>query len=113
MAVLETIMVRGYETLVDEGTVVSYRDGMNAALKLNELLREQAGEFDKARAIAEMGRIIALVKEFVPQEKWADLQARLEGEPPPPLAGTSAGVPQAEPIWMVPIGVADDDEPYE
>ena len=39
-AFLETIMVRGYRTLVDEGTTVSYRDAMDAALKLNEIARK-------------------------------------------------------------------------
>ena len=34
LAFLETVMVKGYQTLVDEGTTVSYRDGMDAALKL-------------------------------------------------------------------------------
>src|SRR3954452_10495529 len=37
MALLETVMVKGYETLVDGHTSVSYRDGMDAALKLNEI----------------------------------------------------------------------------
>ena len=31
LAVLETIMVKGYQTLVDEHTTVSYRDGMDEA----------------------------------------------------------------------------------
>ena len=34
LAVLETVMVKGYQTLVDEGTSVSYRDAVEAALKL-------------------------------------------------------------------------------
>ena len=37
LAVLETIMVKGYQTLIDEHTTVSYRDAMEAALKLNEI----------------------------------------------------------------------------
>ena len=43
LAVLETIMVKGYQTLVDELTTVSYRDGMEAALKLNEIARKDEG----------------------------------------------------------------------
>jgi len=31
---------KGYQTLVDELTAVSYRDGMDAALKLNEIARK-------------------------------------------------------------------------
>ena len=48
LAVLETIMVKGYQTLVDEGTTVSYRDGMEAALKLNEIARNDEGAIDRA-----------------------------------------------------------------
>ena len=102
MAVLETVMVKGYETLVDDRTVVSYRDGMAAALKLHELLRQEAGEFDKAALIAEMGRVIEAVKEFVPKERWPELQARLQGEPPPPSARVRAGV-----------GTADSGRPHQ
>jgi len=111
LAVLETIMVRGYETLVDDRTVVSYRDGLDAALKLEEIRRRDEGSLDKAQLIAEMGRIIDTVKEFVPKEKWPELQARLGGEPP--SASTSARVPEAEPVRMVPISVAEEDEPYD
>ena len=31
---------KGYQTLVDELTTVSYRDGMDAALKLNQIARK-------------------------------------------------------------------------
>ena len=42
--------------LPSEGSVVYYRDGMDAALKLHELLREEAeaGEFAKAHMLAEI-----------------------------------------------------------
>ena len=43
LAVLETVMVKGYQTLVDEDTTVSYRDAMEAALKLNEIARKDEG----------------------------------------------------------------------
>jgi hypothetical protein len=43
LAFLETVMVKGYATLVDEHTTVSYRDGMEAALKLAEALRQAEG----------------------------------------------------------------------
>ena len=49
LAVLQTITVRGYQTLVDERTTVSYRDGMEAALKLNEIARKDEGAMDRAR----------------------------------------------------------------
>ena len=70
LAVLETIMVKGYQTLVDELTSVSYRDGMDAALKLNEIARKDEGAMDRARLLADMGRIIEVVRTFIPAERW-------------------------------------------
>jgi hypothetical protein len=79
LAFLETVMVKGFQTLVDERTTVSYRDGMEAALKLAEELRKDAGDYDKVHILAEMGRVIDAVKEFVPREKWPELQASCGG----------------------------------
>jgi len=82
LAVLETIMVKGYQTLVDELTTVSYRDGMEAALKLNEIARKDEGSMDRARLLADMGRTIEVVRTFIPAEMWPDVQAALRGENP-------------------------------
>ena len=82
LAVLETVMVKGYQTLVDEHTSVSYRDAMEAALKLNEIARKDEGAMDRARMLADMGRIIEVVRTFIPAERWPDVQAALRGETP-------------------------------
>src|SRR4029077_13287561 len=82
MAFLESVMVKGYQTLVDEHTTVSYRDGMDAALKLNEIARKDEGAMDRARMMAQMGRIIEVVRTFIPAEYWPDVQAALRGETP-------------------------------
>jgi hypothetical protein len=110
MALLETVMVKGYQTLIDEHTSVSYRDGMEAALKLAEALRKDEGAHERAQMMAEMGRIIDAVKEFIPREKWPELQARLRGELPPPSQVASARVPQGPPLRVVPISDRDEDE---
>jgi len=82
MAFLETVMVKGYQTVVDEGTTVNYRDGMEAALKLNEIARKDEGAMDRARMLADVGRIIEVVRTFIPSERWPDVQAALRGETP-------------------------------
>jgi hypothetical protein len=82
LAVLETIMVKGYQTLVEEHTTVSYRDAMEAALKLNEIARKDEGAIDRARMLADMGRIIEVVRTFIPAERWPDVQVALRGETP-------------------------------
>jgi hypothetical protein len=82
MAFLETVMVKGYQTLVDERTTVSYRDGMEAALKLHEALRKDEGEYERAQMLADMGRIIEVVRTFIPAERWPEVQAALRGQTP-------------------------------
>ena len=82
MAFLESVMVKGYQTLVDEDTTVSHRDGMEAALKLNEITRKDEGTMGRARILAEMGRIIEVVRTFIPSERWPEVQAALRGETP-------------------------------
>jgi hypothetical protein len=82
LAFLETVMVKGYQSLVDEGTTVSLRDAMDAALKLNEIARKDEGAMDRARILADMGRIIDVVRTFIPSERWPDVQAALRGETP-------------------------------
>src|SRR6476619_8158096 len=82
MAFLESVMVKGYQTLVDEDTTVSHRDGMEAALKLNEIARKDEGAHERAQILADMGRIIEVVRTFIPSEQWPDVQAALRGETP-------------------------------
>jgi hypothetical protein len=102
LAFLETVMVRGYETLVDERTTVSYRDGMAAALKLAEALRQAEGESDIVHMRVEVGRVIEVVRTFIPSERWPEVQAALRGEAPVRQ--------QSSPVNSVRI-VAIDDTP--
>ena len=105
LAVLETVMVKGYATLVDERTSVSYRDAVEAALKLNEIARKDEGAMDRARILADMGRIIEVVRTFIPAERWPDVQAALRGETPASQQTSQA----VEEVRMVAI----DDTPDE
>jgi hypothetical protein len=82
MAFLETVMVKGYEALVDPDTTVDVKTGMIAAGRLQELNDSRAGQPDMAGMLAEMGHIIETVRTFVPRERWPELQAALRGETP-------------------------------
>ena len=55
---------------------------MDAALKLNEIARKDEGAMDRARTLADMGRIIEVVRTFIPAERWPEVQAALRGETP-------------------------------
>jgi hypothetical protein len=81
MALLETVMVKGYENLVDPNTDVDVKTTILAASRLQELLDSRAGQADAAQMMAQMNRVIELVKTYVPREQWPALQAALRGEP--------------------------------
>jgi len=106
LAVLETIMVKGYQTLVDEQTSVSYRDAMEAALKLHEIARKDDGALDRTRILADMGRIIEVVRTFIPSEQWPDVQAALRGETPV----SQPTSPAVDGVRMVAIDDTSDEE---
>ena len=80
MALLETVMVKGYETLVDADTKVDVKTGMLAACRLQELIDSREGEPDIVGMRVEMGRIIEVVRTFIPSERWPEVQAALRGD---------------------------------
>ena len=60
---------------------------------------------DRARMMAQMGRIIEVVRTFISAEYWPDVQAALRGETPVPQRTSQA----VEGVRMVDI----DDAPNE
>jgi hypothetical protein len=65
----------------------------------------RAGQEDIAGMRADMGRIIEVVRTFIPSEQWPDVQAALRGETP--VAQQTS--PLVEGVRMVDI----DDTPDE
>jgi hypothetical protein len=102
MAFLETVMVKGYEALVDPDTTVDVKTGMIAACRLQELIDSRAGQPDMAGMLAEMGRVIEVVRTFIPSERWAEVQAALRGEAP-------IRQQQAKPVEGIRMVHIDDD----
>jgi hypothetical protein len=47
-----------------------------------EALRKDEGAHERAQMMAQMGRIIEVVRTFIPSERWPDVQAALRGETP-------------------------------
>ena len=58
MAFYETVMVKGYETLVDSDTKVDVNTGMIAAARLQALIDSRASGTRIADLMVQMGRII-------------------------------------------------------
>jgi hypothetical protein len=71
MAFLETVMVNGYETLVDPYTKVDVNTGMIAAGRLQSLIDSRADQSDLLQMRLQFRRILDAVRSTVPQEMWA------------------------------------------
>lgn len=85
LAYLDTMIAKGYETMVNEDTVISPAAGLDAVMKRNELMRMDAGAVEQARMMAEMDRVISVVKEVCSPEQLAIMGARLNGDKVAPV----------------------------
>ena len=78
MAFYETVMVKGYETLVDSDTKVDVNTGMIAACRLQALIDSRAGQPDMAHIMVQVTHIIEAVKSTVPRELWGEIVRKLD-----------------------------------
>ena len=79
MAFYETVMVKGYETLVDSGTTVDVNTGMIAAARLQALIESRAGKTSMADILFKMDRIINAIHDTVPPELWEVILHKIGG----------------------------------
>ncbi|MGO8853688.1 hypothetical protein [Mycobacterium sp.] len=80
MAFYETVMVRGYETLVDSNTKVDVNTGMIAAGRLQALIESRASATSMVDMWVKMDRIINAIKSTVPESLWPEIVRKLKGE---------------------------------
>src|SRR4029077_4989795 len=73
MAFFETVMVKGYETLVDSDTTVDVSTGMIAAGRLEALIDSRASGTRITELMVQMGHIIDAVHGTVPEELWPEI----------------------------------------
>lgn len=76
----QTMMIKGYETLIDPRTQVSPVDGGKAAEKLDEMKRKSEGDLDRAQMRVQYGRMIEVLRKFTDPQDWPQIQAVLRGE---------------------------------
>jgi hypothetical protein len=108
MAVLETVMVKGYETVVDPDTKVDVKTGMLAACRLQEMIDSREGQPDMAGMRVELGRIIEVVRTFIPSERWPEVQAAVRGDAPI----RKPGAQEVQGVEMVDIDDGSDEDGY-
>jgi hypothetical protein len=80
MALYETIMARGYETVVDPSTKIDVNTAMIAAGRLQSLIESRASGTSMADMLVQMNRIICAVKSTVPEELWPEIMGKIKGE---------------------------------
>jgi hypothetical protein len=80
MAFYECVMNEAFRRLVDGGVDVSVDTGLRAAEKLQALIDARAGEADMAAILADVGRVIEVVRTFIPSERWPEVQAARRGD---------------------------------
>ena len=87
MAFFETVMVKGYETLVDSGTRVDVSTGMVAAARLQALIESRGSGTSIADLRVQMSRIIDAIHSSVPEELWPEILRKIEGPVPADTPG--------------------------
>jgi hypothetical protein len=80
MALYETIMVKGYENLVDSDTKVDVNTAMIAAGRLHAMTEARAAGTSMLEMRVQMGRVINAVKSTVPESMWSEIVRKLDGE---------------------------------
>jgi len=87
MAFYETVMVKGYEALVDSGTGVDVNTGMIAAGRLQSLIESRGSGTRIADLMVQMSRIIDAIHSTVPEELWPEILRKIDG----PVAADTPG----------------------
>ena len=87
MAFHETVIAKGYETLVDPDTKVDVSTGMIAAARLQALTESRASGTRIADLSVQMGRIIDAIHSSVPEELWPEILRKIDG----PVAADTPG----------------------
>ncbi len=87
MAFFETVMVKGYETLVDSGTRVDVSTGMIAAGRLQALIDSRASRYENRRPHGADGSHHRRRPLHRPEELWPEILRKIDG---PVVADTPA-----------------------
>lgn len=101
----QVMMMKGFQTLADPKYIVTPEQGAWAAFKLDALMARNEDQFDRAQQLAEVGRLVEVVRHFVPDSDWPRLQAVLRGE-----EDLAAAVEEAAEIEMVSITDEEDEK---
>ncbi len=114
MALYETVMVKGYETLADPDTKVDVNTAMIAAGRLQALIDTRAGQPDIVDMRVTVNRIIDAVRSMLPESSWPELVRRIDGDAPAgpqhqQIGALDAADEEYDPRQFAEVGDDDDD----
>lgn len=78
----EVMMKKSFDNLVQNGTVVTPKEGLEAAKILNNFIREEEGVSDLSQAITQLNKIISAVREVVPPEMFDKIISKVKANAP-------------------------------
>lgn len=110
MAFYETLMVKSYERLVQDGTEVSIETGLRAADKLQAAAGARDHDDEVVQAYVKLNRLIEAVRTFIPEDKLREFAEMLDDQEAvrPPLEASVAD--EDEPTDDVEFFEIDEDE---
>ena len=76
MALYETVMVKGYQAIVDPEIKVDVNTAMAAAARLQSLIDSRSDQADMAEVMVQMNRVIGTVRSMVPKSAMAGAGAQ-------------------------------------
>jgi hypothetical protein len=103
--VWQVVMDRGFQTLVAEDTQITVEQTLQAAREMARLGQGGQDDMRWARQQAQLNRIVACFKEYVPASRQQEMIARLQGR----TAAQPGGVQQL----AVDADTVDDDDEIE
>jgi hypothetical protein len=77
--VLETVHQRGLDLLLQDEIRPNVKDLLAASSALQELEERAAGTVSPAVLLSQLDRVIQIIREEIPEDRWPDVVARLEG----------------------------------
>jgi hypothetical protein len=92
MAFYETVMAKGYETLVDSDTKVDVNTGMIAAGRLQALIESRASGTSMMDMRLKMYRIIEAIHSTVPEELWPEILRKIDGDDQTQAGGSGRNI---------------------
>lgn len=112
----EIMMKKAFEELVESGTKVTPKEGLEAAKLLNTFIQQEEGQSDVSQAINQLNKIITAVRAIVPPEMFEQIINQIQSNEAPAMITAEAEVidePEGEEEFdPIETGANRDDDEF-